>query len=79
MYIFEWLEHSVSWLWVCLSADNAKNFSWPWLSLLQGWGSLTMTFTAKFVSMAHHLLLLRINSFDLRIDRDGWWFEHSVL
>ena len=34
---------------VCLSAEGAKNVSWPWLSLLQGWGSLTMAFTGKFV------------------------------
>ena len=28
--------------------------------------------------MAHHFILLRLNSFDLRIDRDRWWFEHFV-
>ena len=39
----------VSWLRVCLSAEGAKNVSWPWLSLLRGWGSLTMTSTGKFV------------------------------
>ena len=27
----------------------AKNVSWPWLSPLRGWGSLTMTSTCKFV------------------------------
>ena len=42
-------EHSVSQLRVCLSAEGAKNVSWPWLSLLRGWGSLTMAFTGKFV------------------------------
>ena len=35
--------------WVCLSVEGAKNVSWPWLSPLRGWGSLTMAFTGKFV------------------------------
>ena len=34
---------------VCLSAEGAKNVSWPWLPLLRGWGSLTMTFSGKIV------------------------------
>ena len=34
---------------VCLSAEDAKNVSWPWLSPLRGRGSLTMTSTGKFV------------------------------
>ena len=36
-----------------------------------------MAFTGKFVYMAHHFILLRINHFDLRVDRERWWFEHS--
>ena len=44
-----WFEHSLSQLRVCLSAEGAKNLSWPWLSPLRGWGSLTMTSTGKFV------------------------------
>ena len=32
-----------------MSAEGAKNVSWPWLSPLQGWGILTMTFNDKFV------------------------------
>ena len=32
----------------------------------------------KFVYMAHHFILLRLNPFDLRVDWEGWWFEHSV-
>ena len=43
-----WFEHSVSWLQVCLSAEDAKNVSWPWLSPPRGWGSLTVAFTGKF-------------------------------
>ena len=39
----------VSWLWVCLSAEGAKNVSLPCLSPLWGWGILTMAFTHKFV------------------------------
>ena len=61
-----------------MSAEDAKNVSWPWLSLLQGWGNLTMTFTGKFVYMAHHFIMLRLNPFGLRVERAGWWFEHSV-
>ena len=33
----------------CLSAEGVKNVSWPWLSPLRGWGSLTMSLTGKFV------------------------------
>ena len=51
-----WFQHSMSQLWVCSSAEGAKKSSWPWLSLLRGWGKLTMTFTVKFffLYMAHH-------------------------
>ena len=28
--------------------------------------------------MAHHFILLRLNPFGLRVDREGWWFEHSM-
>ena len=73
-----WFEHFVSWLQVCLSVEGAKNVSWPWLSPLRGWGILTMAFTGKFVYMANHFILLWLNPFDLRVDREGWWFEHSV-
>ena len=46
-----WFEHSVSQLQVCLSAEGAGNVSWPWLSPLRVWGSLTMAFTGKLVYM----------------------------
>ena len=42
-------ERSVSYLRVCLSAEGAKNFSWPWLSPPQGWGSLTLSFTGQLL------------------------------
>ena len=46
---------------------------------MYGWGSrLTMAFTGKFVYMAHYFIVLRLNPFVLRVDRKGWWFEHSV-
>ena len=73
-----WFQHSVSCLQACLSAEGAKSVSWPWISLLQGWGSLTMVFTGKFVYMDHHFILLQLNHFDLRVDGERWWFEHSV-
>ena len=34
-----------------LVSRGGKNVSWPWLSQLRGWGSLTMTFTGKFVNL----------------------------
>ena len=73
-----WFEHSMSWLRVCLSAKGAKNVSWFWLSQLRGWVSLIVAFTGKFVYMAHHFMLLRLNPFDLKVDTEGWWFEHSA-
>ena len=41
-------KRSVSQLRISLSAFGAKKVSWPWLSLLQRWGSLTMEFVGKF-------------------------------
>ena len=32
----------------------------------------------KFVYMAHHFIVLRLNPFVLRVDREGWEFEKSV-
>ena len=34
---------------VYLSAEGAKNVSWPWLSPLRGRGCLTMAFTGTFI------------------------------
>ena len=34
--------------------------------------------TGKFVYIAHHFILLRLNPFHLSVDREGWWFEHYV-
>ena len=41
-------------------------------------GCLTMTFTGKFVYLSHHFNLLQLYRCDLRVDREGWWFENSV-
>ena len=41
--------HTVAGLIIRLSAEGAKNFSWPWLSSLRGWVSLTEEVTSKFV------------------------------
>ena len=73
-----WLEHSVSYFRVGLSTEGAKNVSRPWLYPVRGWGSLTMTSTGKFVYMANHFILLRLNPFSLRVDSEGWWFEQSM-
>ena len=37
-----------------------------------------MTFTDKFVYIAHYFILLGINYFGLRVDLEGFWFEHSM-
>ena len=42
------------------------------------WGSLTMTTIGKFVYMAQYFILLRLNPFGLRVDRELLWFEHSM-
>ena len=63
---------------VCLSTEGPKNVSWPQLSLLGGWGSLTMTSTGKFVYLAQHFNLLQLNPFGLGVDREGFLFENSV-
>ena len=73
-----WFEHSLSWLRVCLSAESAENVSWLWLSALRGWGSPTMTCTGIFVCVAHHFILVCLNPFGFRIDRELLWFEHSM-
>ena len=73
-----WFEHFMSQFQVDLLAEGAKNVSLPWLSPVRGWGSLTMTSTGKFLYMAHHFILLRLNPFGLRVDNEGWWFEHSM-
>ena len=65
-------------LQVGLSEEGVKNVSWPWISPLWGSGSLTNTSTGKFLCMVHHFILLRLNLFGLRLDSDGWWFEHSM-
>ena len=36
------------------------------------------TFTCKFVYIAHSFILPRLNPFDLRVDTEGRWFEHSM-
>ena len=40
--------------------------------------TVTMTLTGKFVSVAPHFILLRLTSFELRVHRKGWWFQHSL-
>ena len=37
-----------------------------------------MALNRKLVYMAYHFILLRLNLFDLQVDREGWEFEHSV-
>ena len=39
---------------------------------------MTMTSTGIFVFVAHHFILLWFNLFDVSVDSEGWWFEHSV-
>ena len=37
-----------------------------------------MSFTGKLVYIAHHFIFLRLITFDLRVDREGWWFSYSM-
>ena len=37
-----------------------------------------MKFTGTFVYVAHHFILLWLNPFGLRVDREGWGFDHSM-
>ena len=37
-----------------------------------------MTFNGKFVHMAQHFIMLRLSQSELRADREGGWFDHSV-
>ena len=46
-----------------------KTFPGPGCLRFGGWGSLTMAFTSKFVYMAHHFILIRLNPFGLGVDR----------
>ena len=73
-----WFEYSMSQFRVGLSAEGAKNVSWFWLSSFRGWGSVNMTSTGKFLCMSHHFILLWLNPFGPRVDREGWWFEYSM-
>ena len=67
-----WFDHSVSQLPVCLLAEGTKNVSGPWLSFLRGWATLIMTSAVKFLYMAHHFILLQLNPFGLRVDKERW-------
>ena len=61
------LNSLVSQLQVCLSAEGAINVSWPWLSLIRGWGSLTMAFTSKFIYI--YIIYIYYRQIDRQIDR----------
>ena len=57
---------------VILLAEGFENVSWPWLSPLRGWGSLTKTSIGKFVYIANHFIFVRLNPFKFRVDIEGW-------
>ena len=72
------VNNSMRQLRLSLPAEGAKNASLFWLSLLQGVGGLSAVSTGKFVYMAHHFIMLRLNSFSFIVDRERWYFEHSI-
>ena len=51
-------------------AEGAKNVSWPWLSPLRGWGSLTMTSTGKFVYIYIYIYIYCIYIYIYNIYRE---------
>lgn len=53
--------------WVIFPAENNKNISWPFLSLLRGWGNMTLVFIDKFASV----WLFRTFYLAIAIGRDG--------
>ena len=64
--------------WDCFSEEGPKIPSWPWLSLLRGCGSLTMT---SLVNLYTFFLILPCyckKALGLRVDMEGWWFENSI-
>ena len=61
-----------------MSTEGIKSVSWPWISHLRGWGSLTMSFTGKFPYIGHYFILLRLKFFDLQVDTEGQLFERSM-
>ena len=52
------------------------------------WKITALVFVSKYLNptgyiyvgvyIGHHFILLRLNPFVLWVDREGWWFEHSV-
>ena len=52
---------------------------WALCVIVAGWGSLTNALNSKLVYMAYQFILLRLNLFDLWVDKKGWEFERSVL
>ena len=61
-----------------MSGEDAKNIYCPGYFPSKDEGNLTMIFTSIFVYIPHHLIVLQLNPFGLRVDREGWWFEHSM-
>ena len=49
-------------IYIYISAEGSKNVSLPWLSLLRGWGSLTMAFTGKFADIYIYIYIYIIIS-----------------
>ena len=45
---------------------------------IYGWASLTMALNGKLVYMTYHFILLRLNLFELLVDRERWELEHYV-
>ena len=72
------IEHSVSQLVVCLSAEGAKNISRLQLSPLQEWGSLTMALLGKFAYIWLNILFCYGSIPVPYGDWEGQWFEYSM-
>ena len=64
-----------------VAVEASKNVSWPWLSLLRGWGSLTMAFPGKYVHIYIYIYIyiafVKDHTFLLFSHKQlFWWLRH---
>ena len=65
--------------------SECKLNSWPNSSVSESIGALEEWLLVQitirhtlFMARLNHFILQRLNHFGLRVEREGWWFEHSM-